>query len=406
MKKSIIVLITLALIAAMLFSCSNAQQESSAAGSGDSGTSVAESGYNESSAEESSAPDEPADDYPDEFAETNEGPNYMARYKRISEGSTIFEVTSSDETQYWLWDSRSGPDNNEQTYKFSIAHYNTVVTMFKVGENAFVFNGNNAYDGTVFCSFDENHLFSKVISMRNSWKVEKRGESGVLFSAVSDGKDYLFFDSDCRARYYKSVLPENKLGYDFIAWDGDRRYGVNISGEASTITALDPELLFTTTVRERPVDIYEYPEIYPGLGFGHFYQVRIGYQNAVAYSKMEPYIINDCIFYGSDIANQRMLRIKDKGERNYEDFPDVGEGITTFDGSEYILSAHRTYSGDGEQTFTSIFDTNFKPLGVIEDEYLMFTEENSAELNLYIKKFLNSEKSRNSQKYLDNPKLK
>ena len=121
---------------------------------------------------------------------------------------------------------------------------------------------------------------------------------------------------------------------------------------------------------------------------------------------MEPYILNDCIFYGSDIANQRMLRIKDKGERNYEDFPDVGEGITTFDGSEYILSAHRTYSGDGEKAFTTIFDTNFKPLGVIEDEYLMFTEENSAELNLYIKKFLNSEKSRNSQKYLDNPKLK
>ena len=142
MKKSITVLITLALIAAMLFSCSSAQQESSASGSIDLGTSVAESGDNESSAEESSAPDEAPDDYPDEFVETNEGPNYMARYKRISEGSTIFEVTSSDETQYWLWDSRSGPDNNEQTYKFSIAHYNTVVTMIKVGENAFVLKGN------------------------------------------------------------------------------------------------------------------------------------------------------------------------------------------------------------------------------------------------------------------------
>ena len=93
-KYSTIFALTFLLV--MLFSCSNAQQESSASGSGDSGTSVAESGDNESSAEESSAPDEPADDYPDEFVETNEGPNYMARYKRISEGSTIFEVTSSD----------------------------------------------------------------------------------------------------------------------------------------------------------------------------------------------------------------------------------------------------------------------------------------------------------------------
>ena len=50
MKKSITVLITLALIAAMLFSCSSAQQESSASGSIDLGTSVAESAFSISSA--------------------------------------------------------------------------------------------------------------------------------------------------------------------------------------------------------------------------------------------------------------------------------------------------------------------------------------------------------------------
>ena len=106
MKKTVLALITLVLIVSMLFSCNSAQQESSAAGSGDSGTSVAESGDNENSTSESSATDKANTKFPNGYPEEFTHGKY--RFKRMQgDLYSVYGKTEDEKYALWLWNSRT-----------------------------------------------------------------------------------------------------------------------------------------------------------------------------------------------------------------------------------------------------------------------------------------------------------
>ena len=175
MKKSIIVLITLALIAAMLFSCSSTQQESS----------LAESGEQESTASESSAP---AENVPDTFTQ---GDHVFTRIHK-----NLYRVKKDRDLQpeiFWLWEA--GTDIPKE------------------------FPDDEAYYGE--CELDDNHsLYYRPATLKNDTNlVFHNHETGGLNYAFARACDLLQGGAvQCYFESNKGIL---EIFGDFYDYDGN-----------------------------------------------------------------------------------------------------------------------------------------------------------------------------------------
>ena len=226
MKRTISLFLIIFVFAAMLFSCSNAQQESSAAESVDSEISVAESGDTESSAAGSAEEESTADGYANEFTENG------IVYKRALDNAFI----AHGESGYWLWNSADAkPAIGNGPPKVFCEEPELVDKVFfcKVNDYYYEFCNVDSFEVKDYPGYP---LFGKS-SHAIVFEGKRKGDLGKMITI--SGNELIAED----------VIFSDTIGYDFLKLGIDKngvkqRYGVRLVDGEYVTEKLEPHLVW------------------------------------------------------------------------------------------------------------------------------------------------------------------
>ena len=348
MKKTTLALIALALIVSMLFSCSNAQQESS----------VPESGEQEITASKSSA-ERPSGEYPDEFTE-----NGIA-YRRVEEGSNAFYAHGTG-NENWIWDQRCG---NGLGSKPEVIFTQPPTVLQRADGDFRVFGRASGSGEMVLLKSNEDKSFTQTecfAVLEDGKIVEIRGGAVVLKLPEGKYEDrYTFYNANDEGTIpkYFNLVTAREEEYDYIGWNGFTRTAIKITDSGYEFTRQEPRLDSEKEVGGEKVSVYCY-DLYAGadsskldLRLDRLYFTKHG-EKLIKQTQCEPQITDRYILFDED--GYKLYTLQNGGFYQSALTADKEANwsrISISSGSEYILASKPSGATEAIIFKTCIFNS-------------------------------------------------